>query len=138
MVKLYQAEKGGRLDGVAGLAASAPTVPVIVDSSLSLYPFFLLSVFLLSLSLFFLLFLLFLCSPFLLGESIGKKGNFIVADCFPANRARRGFLFYFIFTPAGVDTPRRKRKNEETKRRVNSGRFSLQNSTSKRPVDQAG
>lgn len=51
MVKLYQAEKGGRLDGVAGLAASAPTVPVIVDSSLSLYPFFLLSAFLLSLSL---------------------------------------------------------------------------------------
>lgn len=37
-----------------------------------------------------------------------------------------------------MDTPRRKRKNEETKRRVNSGRFSLQNWTSKRPVDQAG
>lgn len=35
-----------------------------------------------------------------------------------------------------MDTPRRKQRNEETKRRVNSGCFSLQNSPNKRLVDQ--
>lgn len=114
--------------------------PIIVDSSFLSFPLYFAFFLLL---FFFLLFLFLLLYPSFFARSSSakalEKGQFHCSGLFPEpiELAGRERLFYFIFTPAGVDTPRRKRKNEETKRRVNSGCFSLQNSTSKRPVDQA-
>lgn len=109
--------------------------PIIVDSSFLFSPLYTLFTLFSSSSSSFRYFYFF--SSLFGRQKHWKKGNFIVAGSSPANRARRHFFILFLRRLAWTHLARRKRKNEETKRRVNSGRFPLRNSTSKRPVDQA-